>query len=317
MLAALALTDSNLNRSGVRYDALGMVVATAGMGKLLPDGTDEGDHLDTSTAEPPPATTPRAPRIRPVGLRDVGGRPGARPGPAAPVWVHTQARVRHKDPATPWIESYAYSDGFGPRRAHEGPGRAGPAPAAGRNGNLVRDADGTLVFAPTDNRWVGSGRVVYDNKGNPVKAYEPFFDSSPVYDDESDLVDWGVTAITRYDPLSRAIRVDNPDGSYRTVEFDAWHTSTRTRTTPSWKALGTRRARRRRSAQPSRRGAQGGGRTPARRPQRSRHARPDVPQRRRQRRRRPVRDPADLDIEGLRSPTPTRSAGSSSTRTTT
>ena len=41
------------------------------------------------------------------------------------------------------------------------------------------------MFAPDDNRWVGTGRIVYDNKGNPVKAYEPFFDSSPVYDDES------------------------------------------------------------------------------------------------------------------------------------
>ena len=49
------------------------------------------------------------------------------------------------------------------------------------------------MFASTNNRWVGSGRVVYDNKGNPVKSYEPFFDSSSIYDDESDLVEWGVT----------------------------------------------------------------------------------------------------------------------------
>ena len=40
--------------------------------------------------------------------------------------------------------------------------------------------------------------------------------------DETDLVNWGVTAITRYDPLSRAIRVDNPNGTSRTVEFDPW-----------------------------------------------------------------------------------------------
>ncbi len=57
-----------------------------------------------------------------------------------------------------------------------------------------------------------------------MKSYEPFFDSSPVYDDESDLTQWGVTAITRYDPLNRAVRVDKPDGTLRTVEFDSWHT---------------------------------------------------------------------------------------------
>ena len=73
---------------------------------------------------------------------------------------------------------------------------------------------------------MGTGRVVYDNKANPVKAYEPFFDTSPAYDDETDLVNWGVTAITRYDPLSRVIRVDNPNGTFRTVEFDPWQTIT-------------------------------------------------------------------------------------------
>ena len=52
----------------------------------------------------------------------------------------------------------------------------------------------------TETRWVGGGRNVYDNKGNPVKAYEPFFDSSPVYDDESELVQWGVTAISPLRP---------------------------------------------------------------------------------------------------------------------
>ena len=91
------------------------------------------------------------------------------------------------------------------------------------SGHLRRNPDGSLVFGLTSTRWVGTGRVIYDNKANPVKAYEPFFDSSPVYDDETDLVEWGVTAITRYDPLSRAIRVDNPDGTYRTVEFGPWH----------------------------------------------------------------------------------------------
>ena len=89
----------------------------------------------------------------------------------------------------------------------------------------MTDSHGDLVFQPTATRWVGTGRVVYDNKANPVKAYEPFFDSSPGYDDETDLVDWGVTAITGYDPLSRVIRVDNPDGTFRTIDFGAWATS--------------------------------------------------------------------------------------------
>jgi RHS repeat-associated protein len=219
-------TDPNANRSGVRYDALGMVVATASLGKLLPDGTDEGDHLDTSTDEPAAGDDPTARLSYDLpAFQAWAADPGHDPDHPQPAWVRTQSRVRHKDPATPWLETYAYSDGFGRVALAKSQAEAGLAPQRDSSGRLVTDARGNLVFQPTSARWVGTGRVVYDNKANPVKAYEPFFDSSPGYDDETDLVDWGVTAITGYDPLSRVIRVDNPDGTFRTTETGAWATS--------------------------------------------------------------------------------------------
>ena len=150
------------------------------------------------------------------------------------------------------------------------------------------------MLQPTATRWVGTGRVVYDNKGNPVKAYEPFFDSSPVYDDETDLVDWGVTAITRYDPLGRAIRVDNPDGTYRTVEFDPWPRSTSdendTVLASDWYAGAAAPT----SSAPTEADAAAKAAAARRHPGhvRPRHPRPGLPHRRRQRRRRPVPDPA-------------------------
>ncbi len=225
VLSPWLVTDPNLNRSGVRYDALGMVVATAAMGKLLKDGSDEGDHLDTSSAEPASGDDPTT-RLE----YDLGAfaawqaEPAHDPEHPQPAWVQTQARVRHKDPATPWLVSYAYSDGLGRVALVKTQAEPGEAPRRTPGGGLVRDGHGKLVFGPCSSRWVGSGRVVYDNKGNPVKAYEPFFDSSPAYDDESDLVEWGVTSITRYDPLGRAFRVDNPNGTLRTVEVGPWHT---------------------------------------------------------------------------------------------
>jgi RHS repeat-associated protein len=219
------VTDPNLNRNGVRYDPLGMITATAAMGKLLPDGTDEGDHLNTSTAESSPDDDPTTRLAYDLSAYATwAADPAHDPVDPQPVWVQTQARVLHKDPKTPWIQTYAYSDGLGRIALTKAQAEPGQAPERDAQGNLVSDAQGNLVFAATGNRWVGTGRVVYDNKGNPVKSYEPFFDSSPVYDDESDLVEWGVTSITRYDPLSRAVRVDNPNGTYRTVEFDPWHT---------------------------------------------------------------------------------------------
>ncbi len=223
VLGPWLVTDANSNRSGVRYDALGMVVATALMGKLQPDGTDEGDHLDTSTDEPSAGDDPTTRLDYDLSAYQTWAADPARDaGHPSPVWVRTRARVRHKDPATPWLETYTYSDGLGRVALSKAQAEAGPAPQRDSGGRLVRDPHEGLVFQPASTRWVGSGRVVYDNKANPVKAYEPFFDSSPVYDDETDLVNWGVTAITRYDPLSRAIRVENPNGTFRTVEFDPW-----------------------------------------------------------------------------------------------
>ena len=220
-------TDPNLNRTGIRFDALGMVVATAAMGKLLRDGTDEGDHLDTSTAE---ASADDDPTIRLdydlTAFQTWAANRQRSPDHPAPAWTRTRARVRHRDPTTPWLESYVYTDGLLRVALTKIQAEPGDAPERDAAGNLVFDADGHLVFVPTTNRWVGTGRIVYDNKGNPVKTYEPFFDSSPVYDDEHVLVEWGVTSITRYDPLSRAIRVDNPNGTYRAIELDPWTTIT-------------------------------------------------------------------------------------------
>jgi len=216
------ITDPNLNRSGVRYDALCMVVATAAMGKLVA-GVDEGDHLDTTTAEVSATDDPTTRLDYDLGAyRAWASDPSSDPDHPVPNWSRALARVQHKDPTSAWIEAYDYSDGLGRVVLSKVQAEPGPAPQRDGPGRLQHTAQGGLVIQQTTARWVGSGRVVPDNKGNPVKAYEPFFDSSPTYDDETDLVDWGVTAITRYDPLSRVIRLDQPDGAYRTVDLGPW-----------------------------------------------------------------------------------------------
>jgi RHS repeat-associated protein len=223
VLAPWVVTDPNRNRNGVRYDALGMVAATATMGKLLPDGSDEGDHLDLASTELAAGDDPTTRFDYNLdAYRHWAADPGRDIDHPQPVWSRLTTREQHKLPGTRWIESYVYSDGLGRAALTKHQAEPGPAPKRDAAGKLVHDASGALVFAASQSRWVGSGRVVYDNKSNPVKAYESFFDSSPAFDDESDLVDWGVTSITRYDPLSRVVRIDKPDGTYSTVEFDAW-----------------------------------------------------------------------------------------------
>jgi len=198
MCAPWLMTDPNGNRTGVRCDALERVVATAVMGKLLA-GADQGDHLDTTSPEAAPGDDPTTTLA--YNLASV------------PASVTTRSRVRHRDPNTPWLESSAYTDGLG--RVAMTKVEAEPAPG-----------DPAYVPGGPVTRWVGTGKVVYDNKGHPVKAYEPFFDTSSAYTDEAALVTQGVTAITRYDPLGRAYRVDNPNGTVRKITVTPWQTIT-------------------------------------------------------------------------------------------
>lgn len=119
----------------------------------------------------------------------------------SPAYVHTYARLQHGAGNPGWFETYTYSDGSG----HEALEKVQADPDS--NGNA---------------QWVGSGRVVFDNKRNPIKKYEPYFASDPTYDAESAIATSAFGAILRYDPLSRLIRTDFPDGTFATTEFDAW-----------------------------------------------------------------------------------------------
>src|SRR5262249_38438176 len=137
-------------------------------------------------------------------------------------FVHTFAREQHGAANPRFQESYSYADGSAREVMRKTQAASGPAPARGPDGALLHDAQGNLVVCGADPRWIGSGRTVFDNKGNAVKKYEAFFSATFEFEDETELVASGVTPLFRYDPLSRLIRTDLPNGSFRRVEFDAW-----------------------------------------------------------------------------------------------
>jgi RHS repeat-associated protein len=201
VLAPAEVTDPNGSRSQARFDELGRVVATAVMGKKA--GPTEGDTLD----EPTTTFDYDLDRYRQTGKPSV---------------VHARAREQHGAANTRWQESYSYADGSGNEVMRKVQAEPGPAPQRDVTGALVHDAQGKLVLADTNPRWVGTGRTVLDNKGNPVKQYEPFFSATHEYEDEAELVEWGVTPILRYDPLGRLLRTDLPNGTFSKVVFDPW-----------------------------------------------------------------------------------------------
>ena len=87
----------------------------------------------------------------------------------------------------------------------------------------VKQQDGT--YKEQDNvveRWLTSGRTVYNNKGKPVKQYEPFYYSTFDYESEKSLTEFGVTPIIHYDPLERVVRTDTPKGFFSDTIIEAW-----------------------------------------------------------------------------------------------
>jgi RHS repeat-associated protein len=202
ILGPWQVTDPNGNRSQVAFDVLGFVSKTAVMGKV---GDDDGDSLDdpTSTFE------------YDLFAWQASGKPN---------WAKSRVRETHQDPNTRWLEQRTYFSGGGGVVMVKAQARPGLAPQRDQDGALVLDQDGEIVLADTSPnlRWIGNGRVVRDNKGNIVKAYEPYYSSTPEYEDEAELVEQGVTPINHYDPLGRLVRTDLPNGTFSRVDFSPW-----------------------------------------------------------------------------------------------
>ena len=170
------MTDPNGNRAEVAFDTLGLVAGTAVMGKAT---ETKGDSLAGFV----PDLTPQQ---RQDFLADPLGNAAPLLGQATtrivydldryrttqqPVFAATLARETHaSDPLPPGglkvQVSLSYSDGFG--REIQKKIQAEPGPVV----------EGGPTVSP---RWVGSGWTIFNNKGKPVKQYEPFFDDTHAF----------------------------------------------------------------------------------------------------------------------------------------
>ena len=128
--------------------------------------------------------------------------------------------------------SFSYSDGFAREIQKKIQAEPGDAPQREPNvvlptgdaapGALAVDTQGELVETNAPRRWVGSGRTVFNNKGKPVKQYEPFFSATHLYEPEREVTDTGVSYILFYDPLERVVATIHPSHTYEKVIFDPW-----------------------------------------------------------------------------------------------
>ena len=120
---------------------------------------------------------------------------------------------------------FAYSDGFGRVIQQKVQAEPGPVPQRDATGQVIVDADRQPVMTDddVDPRWVGSGWTVFNNKGKPVRQYEPFFTDR--HDFEFD-VRIGVSPVLCYDPVGRVVATLHPNHTYEKVVFDPWQQAT-------------------------------------------------------------------------------------------
>ena len=225
VLQPYLVIDPNDNRTEIAFDALGMVVATAVMGK---EGENEGDLLDGFKGNLEMENLSQADINKffedPRGqiAEDLLGKATTRiiydinryeneldSTKKQPVFAATLARETHVSDPLPQdglkIQvSFSYSDGFG--REIQKKIQAEPGPL---------EEGGPVV----DPRWVGSGWTIFNNKGKPVKKYEPFFDDTHDFRFGSKV---GVSATLFYDTLERVVATLHPNHTYEKTVFDAW-----------------------------------------------------------------------------------------------
>ena len=239
------MTDPNGNRSEGAFDALGMVVATALRGKIDQNFGDLLEGFDTD----PPLSDVQSFIANPQGdAAELLGKATTRivydldrfHRCAQPPFASALARETHFfDPGGSQTKiqiSFSYSDGFGREIQKKIQAEPGDAPQRAANvflssgdirpGELVVDADGKPIHTNLLQRWVGSGRTVFNNKGKPVRQYEPFFSATHLYEEEREVTDIGVSPVLFYDPGERIVATLHSNHTWEKVVFDTWQQTT-------------------------------------------------------------------------------------------
>ncbi|HEX2996000.1 MAG TPA: toxin TcdB middle/N-terminal domain-containing protein, partial [Anaerolineales bacterium] len=233
VMQPIKITDPNGNRSEVQFDALGMVVGTAVMGKE--NELVEGDSFATFNADLTlqeikdylDTEDPRPLAIAHLGtattriIYDLDRVPSC---------AATTARETHvsdlNGQQTKVQFSFSYSDGFGREIQKKIQAEPGPVPKRDPDtGLIILDSNGQPVMKPEhdNSRWVGSGWTIFNNKGKPVRQYEPFFTDTHRFEFDVRI---GVSPVLFYDPLERVVATLHPNHTWEKVVFDPWHQKT-------------------------------------------------------------------------------------------
>ncbi|MDP3596760.1 MAG: toxin TcdB middle/N-terminal domain-containing protein, partial [Nitrospirota bacterium] len=227
MLAPVEMVDANGNHTEAILDMLGQVIAVAIKGKPVGAGW-EGDDLDAFHSD----SSRRNPSVGAVQAfctsytlsesqaRAWLARAGSR-------FVYHFGEARDADGnVTAWAARPAMACTIS-REIHstQPGGEFSPLQVAldcsdGSGNVLMKKTQAEPEVDGGPLRWIVNGLTMLNNKGKPVKQYEPFF--SERFGCEMPREE-GITPILFYDAVGRVVRTDLPDGTYTKVEFSPWH----------------------------------------------------------------------------------------------
>ncbi len=95
------------------------------------------------------------------------------------------------------------------------------------NGELATASDGTLLAELVESRWNISGRLEYNNKGQVIRAYQPYFVNSWRYIVDHALRTGGYADTHYYDALGRETQVFTALQWQRRIVYTPWLTAHR------------------------------------------------------------------------------------------
>ncbi|KVK96227.1 SpvB/TcaC N-terminal domain-containing protein [Burkholderia ubonensis] len=101
---------------------------------------------------------------------------------------------------------------------------AGDAWQRDADGEIVVDQDKKPVSVATTTRWAVSGKVEYDNKGQPIRSYQPYFINDWRYVADTAMRSCGYADTHFYDATGREIQVVTAKGYLRRTGYYPWFT---------------------------------------------------------------------------------------------
>ena len=235
-LAPRQTTDGNGTVSEVRTDPLGVVVTSTSRGDV------DGKPWGFETLSEPVGAEPRtADEVMANANELLGGASSyvwsdldAWSQRGMPTTVVTLARETLLHDGAGGIDrdgriqiAIAYLDGLGRELQSRRLVEPGPAIARDGTGAVIVDGGGRPILEDADKRWLVSGHIIYDAKEQAVEQYEPYHSTTFAFEDDEVLRAVGVSALTRYDAIGRAVATHYPNGTFSQTIIGAWSTEQR------------------------------------------------------------------------------------------